>query len=541
MTRLSLLVLLALAAGAAGCAADSSPAPLTETVQVSGGILEGMREDGALVFRGVPFAAPPVGDLRWRPPQPVASWEGVRPAREYAAGCWQRQLDLPSFYGDIPAVVDEDCLYLNVWTGARTADERRPVMVWIHGGGHMTGGGDTALYDGTALAEKGVVVVTINYRLGPLGFLAHASLSAEQDPPSSGAYGILDQIAALEWVQENIGAFGGDAGNVTIFGESAGSWSVCYLTATPLAAGLFHRAIGQSGGVFEPLPDLAQMEAMGEEYAQRLGVGEMGPMAAAELRALDPEAIFAALGETIQGASLMRPSVDGWLYPRDVYTTYTRGEQHRVPLLLGYNADEDSTIGAAMPLPGTRTAYEQALRQMWGESATAILDSYPADSDGAAGPVFAKHMVDHVFGWQMRTWARLASETGGQPVFLYHFRRVPAGPRAEQYGAYHAAEILYAFNNIPSETARSRFEVQPVEADLRLAETLSSYWTNFARTGDPNAEGLPRWPRYAAATDEALVLDADIRVERAINDVRIDLFDEHYASVRGPGAASSSR
>lgn len=511
------------------------PQPLTEIVKVTSGQIEGVREGeaGPLVFRGIPFAAPPTGELRWRPPAKPAAWEGVRPAKEFSLPCWQPSSHGDSFYGPGPEQVSEDCLYVNVWSHAETADAARPVMVWIHGGGLTTGTGGTPFYDGTTLAEKGAVVVTINYRLGPLGFLAHPALSAEVEPPSSGAYGILDQIAALQWVQENIAAFGGDSGNVTIFGESAGSWSVCYLAATPLARGLFHRAIGESGGIFEPMPSLADAEKTGTTLASNLL--EDQELTAAEvvaaLRKRTPEEIQAALPAN-EGLPMLRPSVDGYVYPEDIHTIYSRGEQNDVPLMLGYNADEDSVFGEFIPGPQSINEYEETMSSTWGDSAADFLAAYPSPTDQDAPAAFLENWADNVFAWQMRTWARLASRTGSHPVFLYHFRRAPPGPRAEKYGAYHAAEIIYAFGNLGNADLRERFEIEPEQTDFDLSASMSSYWANFARSGDPNGDGLASWPRYDSTSDTALVLDAEIRTEAGIDASRLDAFDRHYAAVR---------
>jgi para-nitrobenzyl esterase len=529
------LCAIVMVAGGFLVACAERPEPLTEIVSIASGTVEGVREGaeedgggGVLVFRGIPYAAPPVGELRWRAPQLPAPWDGVRQAKEFSPACWQPAAPPDSFYGSGPEVLHEDCLYLNVWTGARSADEKRPVMVWIHGGGLTTGTG--AIYDSTTFAEKGMVAVTINYRLGPLGFLAHPALSAEADPASSGAYGLLDQIAALEWVRDNIAAFGGDPGNVTIFGESAGSWSVCYVTAIPLAAGLFHRAIGESGGIFEPMPTLAEVEELGEEFVAKLELE--GEVSAADLREKTPEEIYAAFGEMDPVRFRLRPNVDGWVFPSDIHTIYAAGKQNDLPLIVGYNADEHSVFADFRPPPKTIEEYETAMKGLWGDSTEALMAAYPAASDEEAGTAFLESWADQLFAWQMRTWARMASATGSHPVRLYHFRRVPPGPRAEKYGAYHGAEIAYAFGGIEEEELRSSLEIEAEEADFQLAEVMSSYWTNFARTGDPNGEGLAEWPVYQPQEDNALVLDAEIRVEKLPDKDRLDAIDRHYASMR---------
>jgi para-nitrobenzyl esterase len=411
-------------------------------------------------------------------------------------------------------------------------------MVWVHGGALVTGNGATPWYDGTALAQKGVVLVTINYRLGPMGFLAHPALSAESSPASSGNYGILDQIAALRWVRDNIHAFGGDPKNVTIFGESAGSWSICYLQASPLAKGLFHRAIGQSGGVFDPMSKLAERagelesaEAGGVKLAKVLGLE--GDATAAALRAKTPEEIFDTIAKNGgRGAFWFRPNVDGWVYPQPIYDLFAAGQHSDVPLMLGSNADEGTALfGAAAP--ATVAAYRKAVHAHYGGFAKEVLAAYPAGSDGEAKGAFLDLQGDDVFAWQMRTWARLASAPKTSPVFLYYFSRVPPGPEAETYGSYHAAEIVYAFDNLKKGRAHTW---EP--ADEALADTMSAYWVSFARDGDPNEEGLPPWPRYETTTDRSLELGNEIRVLDALKKEKLDVLDAFYASERAEAYGS---
>ncbi len=507
--------------------------PLTTTVNTASGVVEGRQlPSGVLRFAGIPFAAPPVGDLRWRPPQPVAAWEGSRDAAEFAASCWQ-PLSAPGSFYDVGEIErSEDCLHLNVWTGAEHAEAARPVMVWIHGGGLQTGSGSTLLYDGESLARRGVVLVTINYRLGQMGFLAHPELSAEAGTGASGNYGILDQIAALEWVQANIGAFGGDPDRVTIFGESAGSWSVNYLTATPLAASLFHRAIGHSGGIFWPMPQLADAEDEGLRFAGQIGAEDLESM-----RAASPDDIYGVAGEA---ADLRFIGVsDGHVFPRDIHEIFAAGEQNDVDTIVGFNSDEGTALFAGAA--GTTVAgYRETLAAAYGGHADAMFAVYPAETDEQAHVAAYENQADHFFAWQMRTWARLQSRTGERPVRMYYFSRVPPWDRADTYGSYHAAEIIYAFDNLHRSGDLRGDEIGPFnhawdDTDRALADTTASYWVNFAADGDPNGDGLPDWPVYDPDADGVLELGDKIGVIQGLLKDRLDAFDAYYEDLRGNG------
>ena len=461
------------------------PAMATDTVvRVDGGQLSGTTgiSSAIRVFKGIPYAAAPEGALRWRAPKAPPKWEGVRKADKFSATCMQTPYAEGSPYRSAEQPVSEDCLYLNVWTGAPSANDRRPVMVWIHGGALTRGSGSTPTYDGETLAKKGVVLVTINYRLGVFGFFAHPELTKESDRNASGNYGILDQIAALEWVQKNIAAFGGDPKRVTIFGESAGSWSVNALTATPLAKGLFQRAIGESGASFAPLPALADAEKGGLKVAQRLGADSI-----AALRAKPAEELLKATA-----ADPARANVDGWMLPQQVAAIYAAGKQNDVPLLIGSNADEGT---AFTPAVVKADAFKALAKSRFGDMADAYLKLYPAGSDEQAHESSAAATRDQLFGWEMRTWARMQTKTGKSKVFVYYFSRVPPGPVGAKLGAYHASEISYVFHNQKSQA----------EADKALSEKMSTYWVNFASTGDPNRRKLmPKWPAYNVKTDLAM-------------------------------------
>ena len=484
-----------------------------------------------MVYRGVPFAAPPVGELRWRPPEPALAWEDVRDATEAAPACMQNPLPAAAqtFYDAGVDRMDEDCLYLNVWTAAGP-DDRAPVLVWIHGGGLSIGNGADITYDGTRLAQRGVVLVTINYRLGAFGYLAHPLLSAESGHGASGNYGLLDQIAALGWVQRNIAAFGGDPSRVTIFGESAGSWSVNQLMATPLARGLFHAAIGESGGGFGPrggAAPKAAIEAAGERFVEAL-LGDGAASSLEAMRAAGADAVQAVAPELVRSTA----NVDGWVFPDTIYDIFAAGRQHDVPVIVGSNADEMTMLGGAA---GAETVeqYRETIRSEYGEHADALLDAFPAETDEEAQRARIASGTDATFGWEMRTWARMM-ETVSSPAYLYFFSRVPPAPDADRYGAYHTAEIPYVFDNFgvsPHPYANRDY----TDTDRRLSNILASYWVNMAATGNPNGEGLPEWPAYDPEADAALHVGDTITVERGIRRDRLDFFDRYYAAQREGG------
>ena len=531
---------LMLSACGPGASGDEAPAgaDFGPAVDAPAGAFEGEYVDDArdvLAFRGVPYAQPPVGDARWRPPAPVEASDVVRRAQAFGPVCWQRPREMSSLYARGDLNTNEDCLYLNVWTPAGDAEAALPVMVWFHGGGHNAGAGSPRIFDGTALARKGVVLVTINYRLGPFGFLAHPALTAESPHGSSGNYGLLDQVAALEWVRDNIAAFGGDEGNVTIFGQSAGSWTVCYLMASPLARGLFHKAIGQSGGCFKgerPYLDAATDEAGAEQSAHdaglaaaaELGVEGDGPEAAAALRALPPDEILAA---TLGSGAI----VDGWVIPRPPSAIFAAGEHNHVPVVVGAMADERAALYDTGDEP-TRDELEASIGAQYGPQAEALLAAYEGDFAESPGEADRQIQGDRTFVWEMRTWAR-AVEAAGDAAYHYFFSHAPpvfrlyvhdqpdlqveGGRRA--YGAYHSGELAYVFGTV------GLVGLDWTEWDHELADAISQYWVNFARTGDPNGEGLPAWPRYEQATEESLEFGSGIRVVAGVRKDKLDVFD----------------
>ena len=540
LTRGVPAILLA-AVAAAACGDARQPEAATGNggeagaVAVDGGMVAGVPGAGggsARMYGSIPYAAAPVGERRWLPPQPVEAWDGVRDGSQLPPACMQPSLPVPPgeqpFFGAGAERMDEDCLYLNVWSAAAPGDAA-PVLVWIHGGGLFVGDGSAAAYDGAALASRGVVVVTLNYRLGSLGYLAHPLLRAESARAASGNYGLLDQIAALEWVQRNISAFGGDPDRVTIFGESAGSWSVNYLMATPLAEGLFAGAIGQSGGAFAPgagAVSRAEAEAAGEQFAAA-ALGEAADVSLPALRALPAAAAVAA------GTRPVVLNVDGWVLPASVHDIFAGGAQHDVPVIVGANADEGTALAAlaAGPELATVAEYDAWARSQYGGLADRYLAAYPAESDGDVAARMVDSAGDGRFLWEMRTWARMM-ETVSAPAYLYFFTRVPPAPDAARYGAYHTAEIPYVFANLGG-GGRYWFANRDYDdTDRGLSDMMSSYWINFAATGNPNGDGLPEWPAYTRGTEPVLEFGDSVRVRQGLRGPRLDFFDQLYAAQR---------
>jgi para-nitrobenzyl esterase len=476
-----------------------------DTVRVDGGLISGIAADGVRVFKGLPFAAPPVGALRWKAPQPVVAWSGVKTADTFGPECLQQPYPTGSPYATAPQPTSEDCLYLNVWTTAKAGD-KRPVMVWIHGGAWTRGSGSTPTYDGAALAKKGVVVVTTNYRLGVFGFLAHPALTAESPHHASGNYAILDHVAALEWVKKNIAAFGGDPGRVTVFGESAGSWSVNVVQATPLAKGLFHRAIGESGGQFARTASLADAEQAGAAFATTLGLNSL-----AALRAAEADKLLAAAFRT-------GVNVDGFVLPEDVRAIFTQKKQSNVPVLVGSNANEWTTLGSPSQFPKTQEAYRKYVAAQFGEAAKEIDEVYPVKNDADIAEAMLGLGRDRTFTLEMRTWARMATAAGAR-AFLYQFSHVPPSPRAKEWGAYHASEISYVFGNLRNPAFTY------TDVDRQLSDRMSSYWVNFATTGDPNGQSLPKWMPYDPATEPYLELGDTVQIKHHLLKPQLDFLE----------------
>jgi para-nitrobenzyl esterase len=466
-----------------GLGIAQQPAP----VKVEEGILQGTSEDGLTVYRGIPFAAPPVGDLRWRAPQPAAKWEGVRQATKFGPSPIQGSGSGPH--------MSEDCLYLNVWTPAKSASDAIPVFVWIYGGGFNFGSTSDPMYNGANLAKKGVVLVGIAYRVGQLGFLADSELSAESQHHVSGNYGILDMIAGLKWVKKNIAAFGGDPGRVTIFGESAGGIAVSILCASPLAKGLFEGAISESGGNFGPprvttypgenLKRLADAERAGQAYVDSAKVSSI-----AELRKIPADKLPRLRG-------LAWPIIDGWVIPDDQYKLYEEAKFNDTPILVGYNSDEGASFS---PPKQTSEQYIASVRKRYGPFADSLLIAYPAGSGNA--PKTARDLMrDAAFGWHTWTWARLESEKGKHEAYLYYFDQHPNYPKGSPrygYGSPHGQEVAYVFEHLDASLAPSG-NPQTTTTDVEISEAMATYWTNFAKYGNPNGKGVPLWPAFSGA------------------------------------------
>jgi para-nitrobenzyl esterase len=456
-------------------------------VRVEEGLLSGAPglDPSVTVFKGVPYAARPVGDLRWRPPQRPARWDGVRKADRFSANCTQRMRDslgpwTPEYQPQ--GVVSEDCLYLNVWTAGARDGEKRPVLVYIHGGAFTDGSGNVPVYDGENLAKKGIVVVTINYRVGILGFLTHPLLTKESGHHSSGNYGLLDQVAALEWVKRNITAFGGDPTRVTIAGQSAGAASVHYLTASPLAKGLFVRAIAESGSRLPmgPGKTLRESERDGVRFAE-----SRKAVSLRELRSLPAD----SLASPLEGDFSFRPVVDGWFLRESLDEVFAKGEQNDVPTLTGWTSDEASFSSDYGRV--SAAAFREQVRRRAGGLAEAFLRLYPAvTQEQAAQSQRAAARDQSLVSMQM--WAAIRARTAKTPVFTYLFTHPQPGPTQGKYGVFHSSELPYVFDNL------SKSDRPWTAEDRRIAGELSAYWVDFVATGDPNGAGLPVWPAFRA-------------------------------------------
>ena len=468
-------------------------AQVEQPVPTDKGAVIGKLSDDAKVrmFLGIPYAAPPVGALRWQPPQPAAAWPSPRLAQSYGSHCVQVNKFEDMHFHD-PGE-SEDCLTLNVWIPRDAAPGAKlPVMVWIYGGGFYAGSTSEARQDGEAFARKGVVLVSMNYRLNIFGFFAHPALAAESPQRAAGNYGLMDQAAALQWVKRNIANFGGDPGNITLFGESAGSSSVSLQMASPMAKDTLAHAIGESGAAFPrtgvPFQTLAVAEAKDEKFAKEV----LGKTSLAELRAMPAADIKKAVEAQKAPATHFGQVVDGLFLPEPVSQIFAEGKQAHIPLLAGWNRDE----GGLPRQPFTLSDYREQARKMWGSNADGFLKAYPATTDAEASRASADAMADQFIAFGTWQWIEAQVKTGGAPVYRFHFEQESPVSRfhRDKGEAFHSSEIEFVFGNLDNRPGATF-----TEADYKLSEIMQNYWVNFAKTGDPNSPGLPQWPAYSQA------------------------------------------
>jgi len=541
--------------------ANRPPAELTASPEVTlttGKATGGWTDEAQTiaVYNGLPFAAPPIGTLRWAAPEAPASWTNVRDARTFGAECLQYREGINEFIrlfiaghglssfkqwlaartvAAAPAPNEsEDCLYLNVRTGNLGGAEAKPVMVWIHGGSHQTGSGADVFYQSNGLVEKGVVLVTINYRLGPLGYLAHPALTADSPNASSGNYGLLDQIKALEWVSENIASFGGDPNNITIFGESAGAQSVSEIMASPLADGLYHKAILESGSstynrihLSTPIETTRSAESIGEEFVEPLLDKDAPGAGVAALRNIPAQDIIDHVPEFAELNGYWLPNVDGWVLPTMIGQRIRDGSLPAIPVLAGYNADEGTlfydpdggkpTVLHQGDFPEDHIDRLEALAAVYGPGDGAqMIDLYDISTEETWDTGATAMLGDDIFGVHMRYLAK-ANARKAEPTWLYFFSRTPASPK-QTLGAFHASELAFVFDSHNTFLGAN-------EADFALTDTMGTYWTNFAETGDPNGDGVPTWPAYSEETDEWMHLAHKVEVLTGIRKDKLDIME----------------
>ena len=489
-----------------------------DDIDVTGGTVRGTAgsDPTIRVFKGVPFAAPPVGELRWQPPAPVVPWAGVLEADTWGTRCMQGEM----FGGPLVSreeTMSEDCLYLNVWAPPATPNSRLPVLVVFHGGGFAAGSASEPRTDGEWFARQGIVVVAPNYRLSVFGFLAHPELTAESGGRGSGNYGMLDQVAALQWVRDNIAAFGGDPDNVTVNGESAGSIAISALMASPMSRDLFHKAIGQSGAYFEApsssmgLKTLAAKEQDGMRFAESVGAASL-----AELRAKDADEILDTVMQA--GGWGYSPGLDGYFLPQHAADYYAAGEQAKIPLMAGWTSSELGMAVAMRPVLPTAASFTTEVETQFGERATAAAEVYPAANDEQAMQSAADLASDLFISYSTWKWIETHAETAKVPVYRYRFDRVLPGDPASRFGAQHAVDIEYAFNTLDSKPAPWQPE------DHEVALTMATSLANFVKTGDPNGRGVPEWPEFASS-GKVMYFDTDTRAAAEEHRERYEFLD----------------
>ncbi len=521
-------------------AASSAGVRAADQVKTATGVVEGAEENGVRAFKGIPFAAPPVGDLRWKPPQPVQNWTGVRQATQFGPRCMQRAI-----FGDMnfrSNGMSEDCLYLNVWTPAKSSSERLPVLVYYYGGGYMAGDGSEPRYAGAAMAAKGIVALTVNYRLGVFGFFAHPELTKESAQHASGNQGLLDQAAALRWVQQNIAAFGGDPKRVTIAGESAGSTSVSALMASPLSRDLIAGAIGESGALIKPTlapVPLAEGERAGVTFATGVGADSL-----AALRAMPAEQLLEATAKP--NLPRFNATIDGYYLPKSVVEIFAAGEQAHVPLLVGWNTEENNYRSVLGPNEPTPENFKKALGSLYGEQAEEAARLYAASTNDEVMQSATDLASDRFIAYSTWKWFDLHTRTGKSQVYRYLYarprpamnasmgnataglaggviRNSGAAPAPPARGAVHSAEIEYAMGNLGTNTVYAW-----TPDDYKVSDTFQAYFANFVKTGDPNSSGLLQWPASTPSEVHVMRIDVTPRVDPDTHRDRYLFLDRIY-------------
>jgi len=496
----------------------------SQTIRIKNGLVKGTLENGVYVFKGIPFALPPIDSLRWRSPQPVKNWTGVLKADKFAPACPQANI---AAFGFLDYGMSEDCLYLNIWK-PDTIAENLPVIVWLHGGGFTLGSTSQALTAGEELAKNGVIVVSVAYRLGILGFLCLPELSEESENNVSGNYGLLDQICALKWVQENISAFGGDSTNITLLGESAGSQSINILAASPLAKGLFHKAIAMSGGTFLPASEtkdrdclllLKSAENYGVEFMKRQGANNLD-----ELRKVDYKNF---ISDPDVSSGVLPPVIDGYVIPADIYSIYEKAEYNDIPMIIGNTSGE----GTIFILKDKPRKYEEATRQFYGSFADTLLKIYPKGNKKETLKSMANSFRDMYFGWFTYTWAQLQCKTGKSPVYVYYFNQLQPKSMitsfAKSQEPYHGSDCAYVFGHLEQNP-----KIEYSEEDKKLSKIMMAYIVNFAKNSNPNSVGLPEWSPYTLENQNTLYLNSEIQSGIIPNIEKYKVIDEYYSFKR---------
>ncbi len=521
ITFLSLLLIKLITASFA----QSSKEPILPQVITTNGILEGMEESGIHSFKGIPFAAPPIGDLRWKEPQPVKNWKGIRKSNKFGPRAMQRPI-----FGDMGFRSDgisEDCLYLNVWTPAISPKAKLPVLVYFFGGGFLAGDGSEYRYDGESMARKGIVAVTVNQRLNIFGFMAHPELTKESPNHASGNYGLMDHTAALQWVRQNIAAFGGDPSRVTIAGESAGSFAVSAQMATPLSKKLFAGAIGESGSLMSTTPasSLEEGEKKGQKFCEMVGVKNI-----AALRKIPADKLL-EIGANHE-RELFKVIIDGYFLPQQPAAIFEAGKQAHVPLLVGWNSEEGNHQSIMVKEALTKENFTQAVQKLYGAQAADILKWYNPSTDNDVEQVATDLAGDRFIGFSTWKWSDLQATTGGSSVFRYMYERPRPAMRPEMGGvvaglaggiikdatikitpaakrAVHSSEIEYALGNLPTNRV---YDWQP--EDFKVSEIMQAYFVNFIKTGNPNGLGVPQWPAVMKGQSAPVMhIDVNTRME----------------------------